>query len=107
MTDFLFFHFLIINFSSSSFQQYSCWEEKRKNDFFQIVVQTVGDKKDGKVKVVDVEALAGYAAEDRPEGDTKPQISTAPPTGNNMDEEDGGEDEEDEDEEEDDGEEEE
>lgn len=86
--------------------QYSCWEEKRKNDFFQIVVQTVGDKKDGKVKVVDVEALAGYAAEDRPEVETKPQIS-APAGGNNMDEEDGGEDEEDEDEEEDEGEEEE
>lgn len=45
---------------------YSCWEEKRKNDFFQIKVQLVGDKKEGKVKVVDIQEFDKYAVEDRP-----------------------------------------
>lgn len=45
---------------------YSCWEEKRKNDFFQIKVQLVGDKKEGKVKVVDIAEFERYAVEDRP-----------------------------------------
>lgn len=45
---------------------YSCWEEKRKNDFFQIKVQMVGDKKDGKVKVMDVAEFERYSKEDRP-----------------------------------------
>lgn len=45
---------------------YSCWEEKRKNDFFQIKVQMVGDKKEGKVQVSDVEEFVRYSQEDRP-----------------------------------------
>lgn len=45
---------------------YSCWEEKRKNDFFQIKVQLVGDKKEGKVKVVDIPEFERFAVEDRP-----------------------------------------
>lgn len=45
---------------------YSCWEEKRKNDFFQIKVQIIGDKKEGKVKVVDVQEFVRYSQEDRP-----------------------------------------
>lgn len=45
---------------------YSCWEEKRKNDFFQIKVQLIGDKKEGKVKVVDIAEFEKYASEDRP-----------------------------------------
>lgn len=45
---------------------YSCWEEKRKNDFFQIKVQLVGDKKEGKVKVVDIPEFEKYSVEDRP-----------------------------------------
>lgn len=45
---------------------YSCWEEKRKNDFFEIKVQLVGDKKEGKVKVLDVPEFERYAVEDRP-----------------------------------------
>lgn len=50
--------------------QYSCWEEKRKHDFFEIKVQCVGDKKDGVVKVLDVEELTKFALEDRPMIDT-------------------------------------
>lgn len=49
---------------------YSCWEEKRKHDFFEIKVQCVGDKKDGVVKVLDVEELTKFALEDRPMIDT-------------------------------------
>ncbi|KAG4078358.1 hypothetical protein HA402_013068 [Bradysia odoriphaga] len=49
---------------------YSCWEEKRKHDFFEIKVQCVGDKKDGVVKVLDVEELTKFALEDRPLIDT-------------------------------------
>lgn len=45
---------------------YSCWEEKRKNDFFQIKVQLLGDKKEGKVKVVDIQEFERYSVEDRP-----------------------------------------
>lgn len=45
---------------------YSCWEEKRKNDFFQIKVQLIGDKKEGKVKVVDIPEFEKYSVEDRP-----------------------------------------
>lgn len=45
---------------------YSCWEEKRKNDFFQIKVQLIGDKKEGKVKVVDIAEFEEFAKEDRP-----------------------------------------
>lgn len=79
----------------SSIGQYSCWEEKRKNDFFQIKVQCVGDKKDGIVKVIDVEELAKFAAEDRPKIDTKPQNADA--TAENDDEGDEEEEEDDED----------
>lgn len=56
-----------IFFNASSV--YSCWEEKRKNDFFQIKVQLIGEKKDGKVKVVDIDELEKFAAEDRPQVD--------------------------------------
>lgn len=52
------------------FPKYSCWEEKRKHDFFEIKVQCVGDKKDGVVKVLDVEELTKFALEDRPLIDT-------------------------------------
>lgn len=45
---------------------YSCWEEKRKNDFFQIKVQVVGEKKEGKVRVVEIEEFEKYSVEDRP-----------------------------------------
>lgn len=45
---------------------YSCWEEKRKNDFFQIKVKIIGDKKKGKVKVVDIGGFEQLAKEDRP-----------------------------------------
>jgi len=58
-------------FSASSV--YSCWEEKRKNDFFQIKVTLVGDKKDGKVKVVDIDELEKFALEDRPQIDLTPK----------------------------------
>lgn len=54
----------------SSISQYSCWEEKRKHDFFEIKVQCVGDKKDGVVKVLDVDELTKFALEDRPLIDT-------------------------------------
>lgn len=57
------------NFPISNLQ-YSCWEEKRKHDFFEIKVQCVGDKKDGVVKVLDVEELTKFALEDRPLIDT-------------------------------------
>lgn len=57
----------------------------------------MGDKKDGKVKVMDVEELAKYAAEDRPQVEPKP--TNPGPVDNGEEEEDGGEDEEDEDEE--------
>lgn len=49
---------------------YSCWEEKRKHDFFEVKVQCVGDKKDGVVKVLDVDELEKFASEDRPLIDT-------------------------------------
>lgn len=62
---------LIFNASSV----YSCWEEKRKNDFFQIKVTVVGDKKDGKVKVVDLPELERFATEDRPKVDTAPKAA--------------------------------
>ena len=45
---------------------YSCWEEKRTRDFIEIKVQLIGDKKEGKVKVVDVPEFERYAVEDRP-----------------------------------------
>jgi len=60
---------LIFNASSV----YSCWEEKRKNDFFQIKVKLIGDKKDGKVKVVDIDELEKFALEDRPKIDLTPK----------------------------------
>jgi len=62
---------LIFNASSV----YSCWEEKRKNDFFQIKVKILGDKKDGKVKVVNLPELEQFATEDRPKVDTTPQAA--------------------------------
>lgn len=49
---------------------YSCWEEKRKHDFFEIKVQCVGEKKDGVVKVLNIEELTKFALEDRPLIDT-------------------------------------
>lgn len=52
---------------------YSCWEEKRKNDFFQIRVQIVGEKKDGKVKVLDISEFDKFAKEDRPKIDITPK----------------------------------
>lgn len=52
---------------------YSCWEEKRKNDFFQIKVTLVGEKKDGRVKVIDIDELEKFAAEDRPKIDLTPK----------------------------------
>lgn len=69
---------------------YSCWEEKRKNDFFQIKVTLVGEKKDGRVKVIDVDELERFANEDRPQIDLTPK--GAEQDGNNQ-----GEDDEDED----------
>lgn len=67
--------YMVVSDESKSKQQdiifkassvYSCWEEKRKNDFFQIKVQIIGDKKEGKVKVVDVQEFIRYSQEDRP-----------------------------------------
>lgn len=60
---------LRVRVSDCPVRQYSCWEEKRKNDFFQINVQCVGEKRDGKVKVVDVPELARFAAEERTTAD--------------------------------------
>lgn len=60
-----------VYFNASSV--YSCWEEKRKHDFFQIKVQLIGEKKDGKVQVVNIDELEQYAAEDRPPVDLTPK----------------------------------
>lgn len=65
-----------IYFNASSV--YSCWEEKRKNDFFQIKVTLVGEKKDGKVKVIDVDEFEKFAAEDRPQVDLTPKGADDP-----------------------------
>lgn len=65
-----------VYFNASSV--YSCWEEKRKNDFFQIKVTLVGEKKDGKVKVIDVDELEKFAAEDRPQVDLTPKGADDP-----------------------------
>lgn len=66
--------FLVVKDSSSSLvfkgsSVYSCWEEKRKNDFFQIKVQLLGEKKESKVRVVDMKELEAFANEDRPKID--------------------------------------
>lgn len=53
-----------IIFNASSV--YSCWEEKRKTDFFPIKVHQIGDQKKGTVKVVDIAEFEKYASEDRP-----------------------------------------
>ncbi|XP_031625356.1 cilia- and flagella-associated protein 251-like [Contarinia nasturtii] len=52
---------------------YSCWEEKRKNDFVQVRVTTVGDKKDGKVKVIDIAEFEKMAAGNLEKVDTTPK----------------------------------
>ncbi|XP_055300288.1 uncharacterized protein LOC129567443 [Sitodiplosis mosellana] len=52
---------------------YSCWEEKRRHDFFQIEVKVVGDKKESKVKVLDVAEFERLALEDRPKIDITPR----------------------------------
>lgn len=72
---------LIFNASSV----YSCWEEKRKNDFFQIKVTVVGDKKDGKVKVVDLPELEKFASEERQKVDVTPRGTEGDSTANNDD----------------------
>lgn len=66
--------FLVVKDSSANLifkgsSVYSCWEEKRKNDFFQIKVQLLGEKKESKVRVVDLKELEGFANEDRPKID--------------------------------------
>ncbi|KAJ6636325.1 hypothetical protein Bhyg_14913 [Pseudolycoriella hygida] len=68
---------------------YSCWEEKRKHDFFEIKVQCVGDKKDGLVKVLDVEELTKFALEDRPQIDTGINEEEAEEGGDNEEEDEG------------------
>lgn len=75
---------------------YSCWEEKRRNDFFQIKVQLVGDKKDQRVKVLDMDELQKFANEDRPKIDLTPKGAGREADGDN-DEEEEAEDEEEED----------
>lgn len=52
---------------------YSCWEEKRKSDFFTIKVKVVGDKRDGKVRVVDIDELHGFATDE-----TRQPVDTTP-----------------------------
>lgn len=73
---------------------YSCWEEKRKNDFFQIKVTLVGDKKDGKVRVIDGAELEKYAQEDRPKVDLTPKGADASTENAGDDDDDGEEDDE-------------
>lgn len=64
---------------------YSCWEEKRKSDFFQIRVQLIGDKKEGKVKVVNIEEFEKYAAEEREPVDITHKGANAEATGDDED----------------------
>jgi len=82
-----------IYFNASSV--YSCWEEKRKNDFFQIKVTLVGEKKDGKVKVIDLEEFEKFAAEDRPQVDLTPKGADDPNATADDDDDDDEEDQED------------
>lgn len=74
-----------IHFKASSV--YSCWEEKRKNDFFQIKVQIMGDKKEGKVKVVNIEEFEKFSTEDRPKVDITPKGAEGGADGDDDDEE--------------------
>lgn len=71
---------------------YSCWEEKRKNDFFQIRVLLIGDKKDGKVKVINMEELEKFAAEEREQVDITHKGANAQATGGDDDGNDDGND---------------
>lgn len=43
--------------------QYSCWEDRKKNDYIQIKVQYHGDARDGKIKVIDRQELENIAQE--------------------------------------------
>lgn len=52
---------------------YSCWEEKRKTDFFHFKVQLVGNKKDDKVKVIDLDDFIRHA-----EDKTRPTVDISP-----------------------------
>lgn len=51
---------------------YSCWEEKRKNDFLSVKVQVIGDKKAGTVRVVDIDELKKFAS-----GEMKSESTTS------------------------------
>lgn len=48
--------------------QYSCWEDRKKNEYIQIKVQYHGDARDGKIKVIDSKEL-GNRAEEKMETD--------------------------------------
>lgn len=37
--------------------QYSCWEDKRKDEYVEVRVQVFGDKKVGKVKVLNLDEV--------------------------------------------------
>lgn len=76
---------------------YSCWEEKRKNDFFQIKVTLIGDRKEGKVRIVDAAELEKFALEDRPKVDVTPKGADSTAENNQNDDDDEGEEDEEED----------
>jgi hypothetical protein len=42
--------------------QYSCWEDKRKDEYIEVRVQVFGDKKVGKVKVLNLEEVEAAAS---------------------------------------------